>query len=69
MSETDVSWRPALADLAMMTLMGGKERTRTQWAMLAEQSGLRIAQIHEYSNDLVNFHSVVVLEMADEPIE
>ncbi|KAL4809458.1 O-methyltransferase-domain-containing protein [Aspergillus unguis] len=61
--ETNAPWQPALADLAMMIMMGGKERTRTQWAMLAEQAGLRIAHIHQYSNDLVNFHSVVVLAL------
>ncbi|OJI97340.1 hypothetical protein ASPVEDRAFT_49365 [Aspergillus versicolor CBS 583.65] len=60
--ETNVPWQTAMADLAMMILLGGRERTQKQWAALAEQSGLRIAYIHAY-NDPVAFHSVVVLEL------
>ncbi|KAL4781992.1 S-adenosyl-L-methionine-dependent methyltransferase [Aspergillus varians] len=60
--ETSVPWQSAMADLAVMILLGGRERTRTQWATLAEQSGLQIAHIHEY-NDFVTFHSVLVLEI------
>lgn len=60
--ETNVPWQTALADLAMMILLGGRERTQKQWAALAEQAGLQIAYIHAY-NDPVAFHSVIVLEL------
>lgn len=60
--ETNVPWQSAMADLAMMILLGGRERTQKQWAALAEQAGLRIAYIHAY-NDPVSFHSVIVLEL------
>ncbi|KAL3480412.1 S-adenosyl-L-methionine-dependent methyltransferase [Aspergillus californicus] len=60
--DNNVPWQSAMVDMSMMTMLGGKERTKGQWAKLAEQSGLRIAQIHKY-NDFAVFHSVIVMEL------
>ncbi|PHH84903.1 hypothetical protein CDD83_1195 [Cordyceps sp. RAO-2017] len=49
----------AMADLAMMVAMGGKERTEQQWRALAESSGLRVDEIHTYMASTCT--SVVVL--------
>ncbi|KAL4945873.1 hypothetical protein BDV06DRAFT_229738 [Aspergillus oleicola] len=60
--ETNVPWQSAMADLSMMVLLGARERTREQWAMLAQQSGLRITDVHEY-NDSMALSWVIVLEI------
>jgi demethylsterigmatocystin 6-O-methyltransferase len=48
-----------MADLSKMITLAGKECSKAQWTMLVEQSGLRIAHIHNYE-DAVTF--VIVLE-------
>ncbi|KAL4989304.1 O-methyltransferase-domain-containing protein [Aspergillus falconensis] len=62
--ETNVPWQTALADISVMVLLGGRERTRTQWATLAERSGLRISHVHGYNT--VTLESVLVLELDPE---
>ncbi|KAL4964567.1 O-methyltransferase-domain-containing protein [Aspergillus stella-maris] len=47
--EKNVPWQSAMADLSMMVLLGGRERTREQWAMLTQKSSLQITEIHEYN--------------------
>ncbi|KAL4886398.1 O-methyltransferase-domain-containing protein [Aspergillus karnatakaensis] len=59
--DTNVPWQSAMADLSMMVTMAGKERSEAQWAMLAAQSGLRIAYMHGYEDSTI-FNSVIVLE-------
>ncbi|KAE8366796.1 S-adenosyl-L-methionine-dependent methyltransferase [Aspergillus caelatus] len=61
LSETNVPWQATLADLSLMVSMGGKERSKKQWEMLAEQSDLRVAEFHTYDNS-DNF-SVIVMEL------
>ncbi|KAL4873660.1 hypothetical protein BDV12DRAFT_207505 [Aspergillus spectabilis] len=60
--DTNVPWQSAMADLSMMITLAGKERSKAQWAILAKQSGLQIAHIHNYE-DAVTFNSVIVLEI------
>lgn len=58
--DSEVYWQAMVADLAMMILFAGKERTRKEWHALVEQTGLRITHIHTYDASL--YHSVIVLE-------
>ncbi|KAL4934711.1 S-adenosyl-L-methionine-dependent methyltransferase [Aspergillus undulatus] len=60
--ETNVPYLGAAADLTMMIMQGSKERTRKQWTMLAERSGLRIAHVHEY-NDSIGLQAIIVFEL------
>ncbi|KAL6230776.1 hypothetical protein BDW75DRAFT_244520 [Aspergillus navahoensis] len=62
--ETSVPWQTALADISMMVLLGGRERTWTQWATLAERSGLCISHVHGYNT--ATLESVLVLELDPE---
>ncbi|KAF7596441.1 hypothetical protein BBP40_001748 [Aspergillus hancockii] len=57
--ETNVPWQAAMADLSLMALLGGKERSKKQWEVLAEMSGLRVVKIHAY--DTSTTFSVVVM--------
>ncbi|KAL4791718.1 O-methyltransferase-domain-containing protein [Aspergillus venezuelensis] len=60
--EKNVPWQSAMADLSMMVLLGGRERTQEQWAMLAQTSSLQITEVHEY-NEPRSLSWVIVLEM------
>ncbi|KAL4948751.1 hypothetical protein BDW69DRAFT_198648 [Aspergillus filifer] len=61
--EKNVPWQSAMADLSMMVLLGGRERTREQWAMLAQESNLQIADVHEYNEPNGTLSWVIVLGM------
>jgi demethylsterigmatocystin 6-O-methyltransferase len=60
--ETNVPWQATLADLSLMALLGGKERSKEQWGALAELSGLRVVEIHSY--DTLTCFSVIVMGLA-----
>jgi demethylsterigmatocystin 6-O-methyltransferase len=53
-----VHWRAASADIAMMTVLGARERTEDQWHALLDRVGLKILDIHTY--DLTGGTSVIV---------
>ena len=58
--DVNVHWHAAMQDISMGILLGGKERTKTQWEKLVEQAGLKIAQVH--THDISLYHSIIVLE-------
>lgn len=58
--DTGASWQATTADLAMMAF-AGKERTKSQWGVLAESAGLRVEQIHEYI--AFSYTSIIVLAL------
>lgn len=43
--ETNAPFFVAGMDVAMMTTLGGMERTRTQWSDLLESEGLRLVDV------------------------
>ncbi|PLB48528.1 putative O-methyltransferase [Aspergillus steynii IBT 23096] len=58
--DTNVSWQAVMADLYMMFMMAGKERSEKQWRALADSAGLRVVYIHVH--DLSSHSAVLVLE-------
>lgn len=46
--DQNVPWVAAYMDLAMMTVMGGIERTRTEYERLLDQAGLKIVDVQKY---------------------
>ena len=58
---TNVPWQATLADLSLMVSMGGKERSMSSGKLLAEQSDLRVAEVHTY--DKSDNFSVIVMEL------
>ena len=46
--DTRVHWQSTSNDLTLMALMGSRERTRTQWALLLDSVGLAIEALRTY---------------------
>ena len=49
LSEMNVPWFAAMADLNMMISFGARERSEGKWNELASGVGLKIIEIHRYS--------------------
>lgn len=47
--EMNVPWFAAMADLNMMISFGARERSEGKWNELASGVGLKIIEIHRYS--------------------
>lgn len=47
--EMNVPWFAAMADLNMMVSFGARERSEGEWNGLARDVGLRVIEIHRYS--------------------
>ncbi|KAJ5107921.1 S-adenosyl-L-methionine-dependent methyltransferase [Penicillium angulare] len=47
-----VHWQQAQLDMLMMTALGARERTQEQWNQLVESAGLKISQVHTYTESL-----------------
>ncbi|KAK2598188.1 hypothetical protein QQS21_005665 [Conoideocrella luteorostrata] len=47
-----VHWQATELDMAMMALLGSRERTRAQWNELITQAGLKIHHIYQYTTSL-----------------
>lgn len=59
--DTGADWQTTMADIAMMAF-GGRERTKQQWAALAQRAGLHVEEIYDY---VASTHtSIVVLTRA-----
>ncbi|KAF9873097.1 sterigmatocystin 8-o-methyltransferase [Colletotrichum karsti] len=48
--DTGADWQNTGQDIMMLTLVSSKERTRAEWKVLLERSGLRIVQIFDVGN-------------------
>jgi hypothetical protein len=48
----------AAADITMMSLLAGMERTKTQWVELVESAGLRVVKVW-HSPDLPDFEGII----------
>ncbi|KAH7138903.1 S-adenosyl-L-methionine-dependent methyltransferase [Dendryphion nanum] len=46
--DTGAPWQAAYMDLAMMSTLGAKERTRSEFESILEEAGLRVIDIHQY---------------------
>lgn len=55
--ESKVPWQVAMMDLAMMACLGGIERSRSDWATLLDQAGLKIDHVYQYDDS--KFHSII----------
>lgn len=53
MPPTGANYHATLHDIAMMSLFGAKERTKTQWERLLDEAdrGLKIRRIAQYSDE------------------
>lgn len=51
MPQLGVSWKQASMDLAMMTMLAAKERTRADFDKLLNGAGLQIREIRTYDED------------------
>ncbi|EED14774.1 O-methyltransferase, putative [Talaromyces stipitatus ATCC 10500] len=60
--DTGAHWQATMADLSMMIVFAGAERTSRAWHRLVAKAGLRIAHLHTY--DTKRGYSVIVLEKA-----
>jgi demethylsterigmatocystin 6-O-methyltransferase len=58
--DTGANWQSTMADLSMMVVFAGAERTSRNWHQLVENAGLKIVQIHTF--DVKRSHSIIVLE-------
>jgi demethylsterigmatocystin 6-O-methyltransferase len=47
-----VHWQMAQLDMLMMAVLAARERTHQQWSKLLESVGLRINNVHTYTNNL-----------------
>ena len=50
--EKGVPQEAAFQDLTMMFALGSIERTTEQWYALLDKAGLKVKQIHKYTNRL-----------------
>ncbi|KAF2852304.1 S-adenosyl-L-methionine-dependent methyltransferase [Plenodomus tracheiphilus IPT5] len=55
--EMKVPWQVASMDIAMMSCLGGIERSKEDWASLLDRAGLKMVDLHMY--DDARFHSIV----------
>ncbi|RAO70370.1 uncharacterized protein BHQ10_006382 [Talaromyces amestolkiae] len=58
--DTGAHWQATMADLSMMVVFAGAERTRRAWNRLVAKAGLKISHAHTY--DAKRGYSVIVLE-------
>jgi demethylsterigmatocystin 6-O-methyltransferase len=63
MPQLGVSWKQASMDLAMMTMLAAKERTRKDFDRLLESAGLRIREVRTYDDDYGD--SLIFAELLD----
>ncbi|GLA91908.1 hypothetical protein AtubIFM57143_006561 [Aspergillus tubingensis] len=47
-----VHWQQAQLDMLMMAALGARERTQEQWNQLLQSAGLKINQVHTYTESL-----------------
>ncbi|PWY91774.1 S-adenosyl-L-methionine-dependent methyltransferase [Aspergillus sclerotioniger CBS 115572] len=47
-----VHWQQAQLDMLMMAALGARERTQEQWTELFQSAGLKINQVHTYTESL-----------------
>jgi demethylsterigmatocystin 6-O-methyltransferase len=60
LSDTGAHWQSTMADLSMMVVFAGAERTSRAWNRLVAKAGLKIGHVHTY--DAKRGYSVIVLE-------
>jgi demethylsterigmatocystin 6-O-methyltransferase len=58
--DTGAHWQATMADLSMMVVFAGAERTKRAWHRLVAKAGLKISHVHSY--DAKRGYSVIVLE-------
>jgi demethylsterigmatocystin 6-O-methyltransferase len=58
--DTGAHWQATMADLSMMVVFAGAERTSRAWHRLVGKAGLKISDVHSY--DAKRGYSVIVLE-------
>lgn len=51
LSERGAPWRAAQLDLAMLTCLAAKERTKSEWRVLLEIGGFLIQKIWKYTDE------------------
>lgn len=58
--DTGAHWQATMADLSMMVVFAGAERTKRAWNRLVAKAGLKINHVHSY--DAKRGYSIIVLE-------